>query len=191
MNSLKKYILCFISLIFFSLSLSSQASKLKGIALCDYLYDFFQEFNFNVEKQNIVAPGDNIFPYNLVIHFDNQNNYDQNNLIVCVNMESAITHQKIIFDLISQLNFVNFNSTLLFIYDSQLPYSDIMAATGIDDFLLNLNTDKNYTAIIIDLDSEENTIQTGAHGQTSPSWLIDATYNAYLKEKLSQDLPVY
>lgn len=191
MNSLKKYILCFISLIFFTLSLSSQASKLKGIALCDYLYDFFQEFNFNVEKQNIVAPGDNIFPYNLVIHFDNQNNYDQNNLIVCVNMESAITHKKIIFDLISQLNFVNFNSTLLFIYDSQLPYSDIMAATGIDDFLLNLNTDKNYTAIIFDLDSEENTIQTGAHGQTSPSWLIDATYNAYLKEKLSQDLPVY
>ena len=92
-------------------------------------------------------------------------------------MESAITHQKIIFDLISQLNFVNFNSTLLY----------IMAATGIDDFLLNLNTDKNYTAIIFDLDSEENTIQTGAHGQTSPSWLIDATYNAYLKEKLSQD----
>lgn len=191
MNSLKKAFFCLLSFIFFSLPLASQSSDLKGISLCNYLYDLFDEFNFDVEKQNIVAPGDNTFPYHLVVHFDNQNSYDQNNLIICVNMDSSHKHQKIIFNLLSHLRFVNFNSTLLFIYDSELPYSDIMAATGIENFLENLDTDKNYTAIIFDLDSKENTIQTGAHGQTSPSWLIDATYNAYLKEKLSQDLPVY
>lgn len=191
MNSLKKAFFAFLSFSIFSVALCAQSSNLRGISLCDYLYDFFSEFDFEVEKQNIIAPGDNKLPYNLVMHFDNQNSYDNNNLIICLKMDSAHRHQEVIFDLISQLRFRKINSTVLFVYESDTPTLGIVTASGNDSFLSNLDTDKKYTALILNLDSDKNTIQAGAEGQNSPSWLINATYDAYLDERLSQDLPVY
>lgn len=191
MISLKKIFLSLFLLIFLLPSLSSQNSVPKGISLCDNIYSFFSDLNFNLEKQEIIASGDNTFPYNIVLHFDRQNPYDQNNLIICIKMESAYKNQNLVFDLISDLIYRNFNSTLLFIYGTDVDSEGLLVVDGSKSFLNNLDADKNYTAFILDLDSKKNTVQTGSEGQTSPSWLINSTYDAYINERLSQDLPVY
>lgn len=191
MNSLKKVFLLLFSLVLFSYPLSSQNSDPQGIALCDSIYAFFNDLNFDIEKQDIISPVDNTFPYNIILHFDKQNPYDDKNLIICIKMESAYKNQDLVFDLIKDLLYRDFNSTLLFIYGTETDSAGLNVITGSESFLTKLNPAFNYSAFILNLTSNKNMILTGSEGQTSPSWLVNATYNAYIDEHLSQDLPIY
>lgn len=167
----------------------AQNSLPKGIELCDEVYNFYSSLDLDVEKQQIVTSPGNIFPYNVIIPLVNQQ--DSDNLIFCVKMENAWDKKDLIFDIISDLKYRNFNSTVVFIYNGSVRLPRRLSTGGEQAFISSLNTSKKNTAFIINLDSDENSIQSGSMGRNSPSWLVNATFDAYLKEKLSDDLPVY
>lgn len=193
MKHLKKLFFTVFTFLFFTLPSFSQSSSPNGVFLCDYLYNFFSDFDFDIQKQEIVASGQNNIAYNIVMNFNNQESSDTH-LIIGLKMQDVYKYNDIVFNLISVLQYKKINSSVLLIYESdfETPKNEyVITAKGCENFIKNLDVDKKYTALLINLEAAKNTILTGAEGLTSPSWLINATYDAYLQEKLSQDLPLY
>lgn len=189
MNFLKISFLSLFVFFSFSLNLYSQQSEIHGLELCDELSQYIEKLEMDVKKQEIITSPENNFPYNIVVNFP-ANAEDSNNLIICMKMENAWTHKNLVLDILSDLKYRNFNSTVAFIYGNiMLPRR--MAISGEQAFINSLDPGDNHTAFIIDLDKNENSIQTGSMNSKSPSWLVNSTFDAYIKEKLSEDLPVY
>lgn len=177
--------------LFYSIYTGFAQSTPVGIELCNSLYEYLFELNLDVEKSEFISSPDNNFPYNITLNFNNLEQDSSDNLILCMKMESAWNNKDLVFDLISDLKYRNFNSTIIFIYGSGVTLPRRIAVSGAMSFTSKLDTSKSYTAFILNLDSQENTIQTGSMGRTSPSWIVNATYDAYMKEKLGDDLPMY
>lgn len=178
-------------LFLFSKNLFCQNYSINGIQLCDTVYEFLSNFELPLFKQDIVVSPPNNFPYNIIINFNEQEKNDANNLIICVKMENVLDNKNVIFDLISDLRYRNFNSTVLFIYSRGISFPRRLSISGTQSFIESLDNSKKHTAFILNLESNKNTIQSGSMGENSPSYLVNGAFDAFLKENLYSDLPIY
>lgn len=187
----------FLSIIFiyFSLSFLVAANIPSGIELCDSIYSQIKDFHKNTTLQPLVTGGTNTFPYNITITFPGKNP-GANNLIFYFTMEDAYSNIEVIKQLadISRSKETAFDIIILLAYGEnqtffQYEETYFMTIKGSRTFLNNLNTNKNYAAICVNLDSPENTVITGSMGTTSPTWLVKETYNAFKIAQINQNIP--
>lgn len=195
MNFKKKVTTVFILfLLFFARCYSTENNlqTLRGIELCNKIFDFLDSNNFEPITQDLLVNGHNSFPYNIVINIKSKENSKQN-IIFTFFQEDVLQNQKIIKDFVNYVKQQNykFNTIFLFTYGEREEIKKQGMIYGIDSFLQTINTNDDYTNIIVDLSSSENSIKTSSNGITAPSWLIQNEYNAYLKYKINERIPLF
>lgn len=164
----------------------------RGKELCDEIFSFLDNYNFNPTAQDLLLRGKNNFPYNIFVSVKPEE-YSNQNLVFTFFQEDVLKNSKIITDTIRYVkqNHYNFNIIFLFAYGEKETIQKQGAIYGIDAFLKNINTNDDYTNYIIDLGANENSIKTSSNGVTSPSWLIQNQYNIYIKYKINELIPYF
>lgn len=194
MKFYKRFIVLFIIINSLTLLSAKQdnISTAKGINLSNEVYKFLKTEDFLPKTQSLINNGENTFPYNVYIDFNSISAVEKNLLLV-FSQDQTITNKELIKN---ALNYIknekfNFNLTVLFSYDERHDLKKQIAINGYDVFINSINVNDNYTAIIFDLNNENNKVITSSHGLIAPSWLIQNEFNLYLKENLKSNLPLY
>lgn len=195
MNFFKRF--ASVLLIVYSLSFSLSAktddiSTLKGVNLSNEVFNFLKAEKHSPLTQALVTNGNNIFPYNVYLKFNAKLNTEKN-LLLIIPQEQMINNKTVVSDVLSFIRQLecDTNITVLFSYgDKQTVQKQIMIY-GTEVFINTINTNEDYTAIILDLNNENSKIITSSNGQSAPSFLIQNEFNLYLKENLSSNLPFY
>ena len=166
--------------------------SIKGLELSNELYSFLVENNFNPDIQDLVLNGKNKFPYNITVTIKNDVSKDTY-FIFTFYQEDAIRHKELIKNLIYKIEErgYNFNTIFLFSYGENQQVSKNNMIFGVDTFLESINTNDDYSNILVNLSSNENSITTSSKGITSPSWLIQNEYNTYIKNNIDENIPYF
>ncbi len=169
----------------------SAETKSYGLDLCNSVYTFLKKNGFSPETQSLITSGANTFPYNISIKFQSENPNEKENLVLIIPLEDINENQEdfkeILTNLSNQKN--NFNIIILFAYGEKQKIEKQDMIFGTQVFMESLNSNLEYTAIIYDFQSEKNSIETISSGMTSPSWLIQNSYNIYQKLGIATELP--
>ena len=167
-------------------------NELTGIELSNSVYIYLDEHNLNPIQQELFSSGENDFPYNIVIK-KNNHEYCKKNLVFTFFQEDVLENKDLIKEFLDFIiaNSFDFNITVLFSYGERQFVKKEGMVYGIDSFLDNINTNDDYTNIIIDLAAQKTSIDTSSEGIVAPSWLIQNEYNAYLNNNLKKVIPVF
>ncbi len=195
MNLIKRLASVFLIISSLTFSLSAKTddiSTLKGVNLSNEVYNFLKAEKYTPLTQTLVTNGNNIFPYNVYLKFNSQKITDKN-LLLIIHQEQMIENKNVVLEILSFIKNLECDSNIsvLFSYgDKQIIQKQVMIY-GSEVFINTLNSNEENTAIILDLNNENNKIITSCNGQSSPSWLIQNEFNLYLKENLYSNLPFY
>lgn len=164
-----------------------------GIELCDDLFDFFKSKGINVQKENIVAPGDNIFPYNITAFFKGKNNTaltseGRDTLLLAFTAEDAYRHKDAVSEIIDYIlqNETECDVTVLFSYDIgnniKNNIENINTVSGNFVFASQYEDPETAAAVCISFDADEKPyIISGGDAKNSPSWLVSYVVSAFYK----------
>lgn len=172
--------------------ISNCENELKGVNLCNNIYNYLEEKNFSPSVQALVQNGNNNFPYNIIVRTDSTITTDKN-LIFTFFQEDFIENKNCISDFIEYIknHDYDFNTIILFSYGEKQNIKKDGMIYGIDTFLNTISTNDDYSNIIINLSSDENSINTSSKGIVAPSWLIQNQFNTYIKNGIDEDLPYF
>ncbi len=190
MKSGKK--LLFIIIFLFTLAAAFSAEpKSYGLDLCNSVYTFLKSNGFSPETQSLVTSGANTFPYNISLKIPAENQDEKENLVLIIPLEDINNNQKefkeILTNLGNQKN--SFNIILLFAYGEKQKIEKQDMIYGTQVFMESLNSNLEYTAVLYDFESDRNSIETMSSGISSPSWLIQNSYNIYRELGIDDELP--
>lgn len=163
---------------------------LIGQDLSNSVYKSLKSNNFSPKTQSLVVSGQNNFPYNVFIDKYAKEKTSKN-LVLIFFQEDYSKNKSLILETIKKLNEKDndFNIKVLFTYGDNQEVEKQGMVFGNQAFIESINTNEDYTVIIFDLSSEENTIYSNSKGHTAPSWLIKNEYNALLHSQLKSNLP--
>ena len=185
--------LCYI-LIFLFCSFSgafAQKNELSGIELCSEVHSFLKKNGFSPSSQSLVVSGENTFPYNIIVTFAAEQNTSGENLLLVFFQEEVLKNQEIIKASLAKIREAKypFNVTALFAYGEkqELERADMIYGTKV--YLESLNTNLSFTAVIFELEGEQNEIEMSAEGLSSPSQLIKNAMNLYSSCGIGSKLP--
>lgn len=164
-------------------------NQYKGAELCDQIYNTLVKKGYSPESQSLVSSGTNIYPYNILISFSAIEETSEN-LVIIFPIESFYNAQNLILqtaDYIKNSNF-SFDTTILLSYgDNQIPQKS-NTIKGTQYYVETLPSSNDITAILINTESEENSITNSSESMNSPSWLIKNAYDVYKKNNLPNSL---
>ena len=158
--------LCYI-LIFLFCSLGyAQNKEPSGIELCSQVHSFLKTNGFSPSSQSLVISGENTFPYNIIVTFTAEQQTSPENLLLVFFQEDILKNQGIIKESLKRIKEANypFTVTVLFAYGEKQKIQKADMIYGTNVFLESLNTNLSYTAVIFDLESKINEIETTAKG---------------------------
>ena len=187
--------LCYIFLLSFCSLLHPQAkvqdSELSGIELCGQVHSFLKKNGFSPSSQSLVVSGENAFPYNNIVTFSANQNSSPENLILVFFQEDVLKNQKLIKDALTKIKEAEypFTVTALFAYGEKQKLEKADMIYGTQVYLESLNTNLAYTAVIFDLESESNVIETTAKGLSSPPQLIKISMNLFKRCGIGKEIP--
>lgn len=171
---------------------SADNSTIKGVTLSNTIYNSLKQNKYSPLTQALINNGENAFPYNVYLNLEAKTPADKN-LILIFSQEQVISHNNLVLQILDYITSeeLNCNIIVLFSYgDKQFIEKRIMLY-GSEIFINSLNSNEDYTAIIIDLDNQQNKVITSSNGYIAPSYLIQNEYNIYLEENLKNNLPLY
>ena len=184
-------ILAYILIFLFCTTAFAQNKGPSGIELCSQVHSFLKKNGFSPVSQSLVISGENTFPYNIIVTFPAEQNTSPENLILVFFQEDVPDNQELIKSSLKQIKEAAypFTVTALFAYGEKqkLEKADMIYGTSV--FLESLNTNLSYTAVIFDLESEKNEIDTTAKGLSSPPQLIKNAMNLYKTNDIPLLLP--
>lgn len=187
----KKNFLLFLLMFFLSFSsLTAADNSLKGIDLCNYVYNFLDKYHFSPVSQNIITSGENVFPYNIII---NKKSADKNNknLIIIFFQEDVLSNKTNFIKILSYIKNCNLNLNIstIFVYGEKSSLQIDDNISSLDVYLNTINTNEDFYSLIFDLQNERNKLITSSNGYSSPSWIIQNEYNSFLTHQLKENLP--
>lgn len=188
-------ILCYILILLLCSAANAQADAqdkgLSGIQLCSEVHAFLKKNSFSPSTQSLVVSGENVFPYNIIVTFSPEKNTSPDNLILVFFQEDLHKNQEIIKEALKQIREAKypFTVTVLFAYGEKQIIEKVDMIYGSQVFLEGLNTNLSYTAVIFDLESKDNSIETTAAGLSSPPQLIKNSMNLYKSYGIGSKLP--
>ena len=188
-----RQILCSI-LIFLTCSHAfAKDSGPAGIELCSEVHSFLKKNDFSPSAQSLVVSGENAFPYNIIVTFSPEQNTSPENLILVFFQEDIPANQAIIKKALNKIRDSEypFTVTALFAYGEKQLLEKADMIYGTEAFLEGLNTNLSYTAVIFDLESKENEIETTSERLSSPPRLIKNSMNLYKENGLTGNLPPF
>ncbi len=172
---------------------STTTAKPAGIELCSEVHSFLKKNDFSPSAQSLVVSGENAFPYNIIVNFSPEQNTSPENLILVFFQEDIHENQDIIKDSLNKIRDANypFTVTALFAYGEKQVLEKADMIYGTEVFLEGLNTNLSYTAVIFDLESAVNEVETTSERLSSPPRLIKNSMNLYLDNGLASTLPPF
>ena len=177
--------LCYIFLFFFCSLLHAQ------VELCGQVHSFLKKNGFSPLSQSLVVSGENAFPYNIIVNFAAEQNSSPENLIIVFFQEDVLQNQKLIKESLTKIKEAQypFTVTALFAYGEKQKLEKADMIYGSQVYLESLNTNLTYTAVIFDLESETNVIETTANKLSSPPQLIKTAMNLFKRCGIGNGLP--
>lgn len=186
-------ILCYILILLLNFSAIAQNKEHSGIELCNEVHSFLKKSGFSPESQSLVISGENTFPYNIIVRISPEQNTSPENILLVFFQEDIPKNQLLIRESLKKIQEAHypFSVTALFAYGERqiLEKSDMIYGTEI--FLESINTNLSYTAVIFDLESKENIVETTANGLSSPPQLIKNSMNLYKTYGIGNKLPPF
>ena len=186
-------ILCYILIFLFCSIASAQNKGLSGIELCSEVHSFLKKNGFSPYSQSLVISGENTFPYNIIVTFPAEQNTSPENLLLVFFQEDVPDNKELIKQCLKEIREGKypFTVTALFAYGEKQKFEKPDMIYGTRVYLESLNTNLSYSAVILDLGSEENEIETTASGLSSPPLLIKNSLNLYKNYGIGDKLPVF
>ena len=186
----------FYILIFLFCSFSSafaQKNEPSGIELCNEVHSFLKKNGFSPSSQSLVVSGENTFPYNIIVTFAAEQNTSPENLLLVFFQEDVLKNQDILKETLIKIKEAEypFTITALFAYGEKQVLETADMIYGTEVFLESLNTNLSYTAVIFDLESDKNIIETTAQSLSSPPRLIKNSMNLYKSCGIGANLPSF
>ena len=184
-------ILCYILILFFFTFSYAQDKVLSGVELCGEVHSFLKKNGFSPSSQSLVISGENSFPYNILVTFQARQNSSPENLVFVFFQEDVLKNQELIKEALNRIRDAEypFTVTALFSYGEKQKLEKADMIYGTQVFLESLNTNLTYTAVIFDLESEKNSIETTASRLSSPPQLIKNSMNLYKSNGIGNELP--
>lgn len=102
-------------------------------------------------------------------------------------------NRQMILNILSELRNQTFDFNLIFLFttgEKQYPEKRDMVF-GSQVFLESLNTNEDYSVFFINLNEKKTEIITNSKGITSPSWMIQNSFNIFIKNGLSKHVPPF
>ena len=186
-------ILCYILIFLFCSIASAQNKGPSGIELCSEVHSFLKKNGFSPYSQSLVISGENTFPYNIIVTFPAEQNTSPENLLLVFFQEDVPDNKELIKQCLKEIREGKypFTVTALFAYGEKQKFEKPDMIYGTRVYLESLNTNLSYSAVILDLESEENEIETTASGLSSPPLLIKNSLNLYKNYGIGDKLPVF
>lgn len=185
-------ILCYILIFLFCSLAYAQNKEPAGIELCNAVHSFLKKNGFSPSSQNLVAAGENTFPYNIIVTFTSEQNTSPENLLLVFFQEDVLKNQVLLKEALKNIREEKypFTVTVLFAYGEKqkLEKNDMIYGTRV--FLESLSSNLSYSAVIFDLESKINEIETTSKGLSSPPALIKNSMNIYKNYGIGNNLPV-
>ena len=190
---LRKRFYCIFLLLLLALEPVFAGKTLYGTELCSSVYNFLKKNGFSPATQSLVTSGENAFPYNVIVTFPSNNGNEAENLIFIIPQEDVSENQNVLKETLSALynsrTERTFNIIVLFAYGEKQKIEKPDMIFGTQVFIENLNSNHNYTAVILDLNNTKNTIEFCSQGIIAPSWLIQNTYSSCQASGNKIDIP--
>ena len=162
-----------------------------GIELCSEVHSFLKKSGFSPVSQSLVISGENTFPYNIIVTFNQEQNTSPENLLIIFFQEDVPENQDLIKEALRQIKEAAYPFTTSVLFASgekqKLEKADMIYGTQV--FLESLNTNLSYTAVIFDLESKKNEVISSANGLSSPPLLIKNAMNLYRSNGIGNPLP--
>lgn len=186
-----RQILCSILILLTSSFVSAREKAPVGIELSSQVHTFLKKNGFSPSTQSLVVSGENTFPYNIIVTFTPEQNTSPENLILVFFQEDVPDNQKIIKETLSTIRDAQypFTITALFAYGEKQVLEKADMIYGTEVFIESLNTNLSYTAIIFDLEAEDNLIDSTSSKLSSPPYLIKNALNLYNENDIAENLP--
>ena len=186
-------ILCYILIFLFCSIASAQNKGPSGIELCSEVHSFLKKNGFSPYSQSLVISGENTFPYNIIVTFPAEQKTSPENLLLVFFQEDVPDNKELIKQCLKEIREGKypFTVTTLFAYGEKQKIEKPDMIYGTRVYLESLNTNLSYSAVILDLKSEENEIETTASGLSSPPLLIKNSLNLYKNYGIGDKLPVF
>lgn len=186
--TLRSKILCLISA-FFLFSAAAEQSDKTGLELSNSVFSFLKKNSFAPETQSLVTAGENSFPFNNIINIKTIDE-EKENLVLVFFQEDVEKNAGIIKSFLNNLKEkdYDFNIKVLFTYGDQPVFENQNIIYGSGVFIDSLKSNLQYTALIYDLNSSEYNIISSSNRTSSPSWLVENSYNLYSSLGIDQNL---
>lgn len=171
----------------------------------DFNYNIIVEFdskNLNDEKKvsNLIFIFNqedffyHDFLNNSLTNLSEENDFQKDNKNQVSNLQMTLnSNRQMILKLLSELRIQNFDFNLFFLFttgEKQYPEKRDMIF-GSQVFLERLNSNEDYTVFFINLNETKTKIITNSKGTTSPSWMIQKTFNIFIKNGFSKFVPSF
>ena len=121
------------------------------------------------------------------IDLENENETDESGKKIInhsLNQQELLQkNRQMILNILSELRNQTFDFNLIFLFttgEKQYPEKRDMVF-GSQVFLESLNTNEDYTVFFINLNEKKTEIITNSKGITSPSWMIQNSFNIFIK----------
>ena len=188
-----KHTLCYMLIFLFCSFASAQKKEPAGIELCNQVHSILKKNHFSPQLQSLVVSGENTFPYNIIVTFSPEQNTSPENLLLVFFQDDIPQNQGIIIETLKRIKEANypFSVSVLFAYGEKQRLEKTDMIYGTDIYLESINTNLAYTAVIFDLESDDNKIETTSNNQSSPPLLIKNAMNLYKSFGLGNDLPPF
>ena len=184
-------LLCNILIFLFCTTAFAQNKGPSGIELCNEVHSFLKKNGFSPSSQSLVVSGENTFPYNIIDTFSQEKNSSPENLLLVFFQEDVPQNQAIIKESLKRIKEANypFTITALFAYGEKQKIEKADMIYGTNVFLESINSNLSYTAVIFDLTSTENVVDTTAEGLSSPPQFIKNALNLFIDNGIGSNLP--
>ena len=183
--------ICYILIFLFCSLAYAQNKEPSGIELCRQVHSFLKENRFSPTTQSLVISGENTFPYNIIVTFTPEQNSSPENLLLVFFQEDVLKNKNIIKEALKRIKEADypFTVTALFAYGEKQKIQKADMIYGTNVFLESLSTNLSYTAVIFDLESKINEIETTANRLSSPPQLIKNSMNLFIEYEIESVLP--
>ncbi len=191
MNFIKKAFSLFICLSCVLFTLNAQSQSHSGAYMCEQFENYLIRRNCIPQKIDIISNSSNEFAYNIAVDFVSKDQRNDDHLIICISMDQAARNTQIINNLLTDLEYRNFSSTVLFVYDLSRKFMRVRTYNGIENYLKTLDTSKNTSALILKLEGSNTELISSGWNYTAPSWMLSNGFDAFIQNGLSDYLPLY
>ena len=137
-----RHILCSILIFLFCSLAFAKTSRLAGTELCSEVHSFLKNSGFSPSTQNLVASGENTFPYNIIVTFSPEQNTSPDNLLIIFFQDDIPDNQETIKESLNAIKKAEypFTVTALFAYGEKQKFDKADMIYGTQVFLDSLNT---------------------------------------------------